>query len=318
MWKSRKLRAALTIVVAILLGPWLFFRATSFQRKIQVVRIESVDWSRPRFPALRLKVATWNIAHGRGNTDSNIEEGGVEKRARIELIADKLKEINADIVLLNEVDFNCTWSGGQNQAIALAQSAGYPFYATQANLDFGFIYGRWYFGNAILSRYPIREATAVELQPVNEWEDWLVGCKRGILCKCDIGGLDRISIMGLHLESRGEAIRVKQVDQVVEAARNISDGLVIAGDLNTTPLAAPHAARDPDGVNAFEKLIQQLPSSFQPVSFDAKDTFTFPAKTPIKIIDWILLPHGDWMHHSHEVIQTELSDHLPVVSEIGR
>jgi len=110
---------------------------------------------------------------------------------------------------------------------------------------------------------------------------------------------------------------------VVEAAQSVTDGLVIAGDLNTTPLAAPHAGRNAEGINAFEKLIQQLPCAFEPSSFEDKETFTFPAGTPTKIIDWILLPQSDgklytWEHLSYEVIQTDLSDHLPVVSEISR
>ena len=315
MWRSKKLWLTVTVVMTLLLGPWFFFRATCFERRIEVNVLEVAPQS-PRESKPSIKIAAWNIAHGRGNTSSNIEEGGVEKRARISKIAALLREIDADIVVLNEVDFCCTWSGGQNQATQLAADAGYRYCVTQANLDFGFVYGRWYFGNAILSRYPLKNSQSINLRPLNQWEDWLVGCKRGVITDVLIDDQRTIAVMGLHLESRGEPIRVEQVEQVTSAAQDSVWPLIICGDLNTTPLAAPHAATDGHGVNAFEKLIENLDCQFEPTSFDEPSTFTFPANNPVKIIDWILISHETLQRESQTVVQTELSDHLPVVSTV--
>lgn len=43
---------------------------------------------------------------------------------------------------------------------------------------------------------------------------------------------------------------------------------------------------------------------------------TFPANEPTQVIDWILIPR-EWKFADYESIPTELSDHRPVLAEIG-
>jgi endonuclease/exonuclease/phosphatase family metal-dependent hydrolase len=262
-----------------------------------------------------LRLAVWNIAHGRGSGDSNWEQGGEPKRERIKKIAKVISEFNADVVVLNEVDFSSTWSGGTDQADAIAKIAGYPFGIKQANLDFGFLWGRWYFGNVILSRFPISDPVIVPLTPLNRWEPWLVGNKRGVSCSVHLPDGQTISLVGLHLESRGEAIRVRQVDDVARHCGTLGHRLVVAGDLNTTPGHFPHAQFNSFGVNAFDRLISQTQFSYDQRDPGSPNAMTFSCRDPKIAIDWVLV--GSKLTLSDvQVVPCHLSDHRPLVAKI--
>lgn len=308
-----KKRWLLYSLLLVGLGPYLFFRATSFSRKVQTAELDNPA-SAVEFDGA-IRVATWNIAHGRGATFDNWAGDGDSKQARLKDISKLIVGLDADVVVLNEVDFCSTWSGGYDQAQAIAQQTGYPYFVKQSNLDFGFIYGRWHFGNVILSRYPISDVRVVEFTPVNQWESWLVGCKRGLACTVELGPENLVSVVGLHLESRGENVRVKEVADVDLAVEKLNHPLIVAGDLNTTPSIAPLSNLDGDGKNAFEELIRLTGLSYSPALSPTENELTFPAFGPESTIDWILFSGDDFSLIEQEVIKTQLSDHLPVVAE---
>ena len=308
-----KKRWLLYFLLVVGLGPYLFFRATSFSRKIQIVELDSVAETKQLGAPIR--VVTWNIAHGRGATFENWAEDGGAKQERIKDLSKLIVDLEADIVVLNEVDFCSTWSRGHDQAQAIAQLTGYPYLVKQSNLDFGFIYGRWHFGNVILSRYPVSNTRVVEFAPVNQWESWLVGCKRGLACTIELGPDNFVSVVGLHLESRSETVRVKEVADVDRAIKQLDHPVIVAGDLNTTPTIAPMSNLDSDGVNAFEELIRLTGLAYSPALPPAENELTFPAFGPKTTIDWILFSADRFSLVEQEVIQTQLSDHLPVVAE---
>jgi len=295
----------------IALGPYLFFRATSFSRKIQTLELETTA---PLAFDGTIRVATWNIAHGRGATFDNWAGDGDSKQSRLNEVSELIVEMDADIVVLNEVDFCSTWSGGYDQAAMIAQQTGYRYVVKQSNLDFGFIYGRWHFGNVLLSRFPVSQVEVVEFAPVNQWESWVVGCKRGLACNVSLGS-DSISVIGLHLESRGETVRVKEVEDVDRVVKRMPNSLIVAGDLNTTPPLAPLSNTDANGKNAFEELIKTTGLSYSPALTPTQQELTFPAFGPEATIDWILFAEPSLSLVDQVVISTQLSDHLPVVAE---
>ncbi|MDB4766197.1 endonuclease/exonuclease/phosphatase family protein [bacterium] len=319
----RRFSQWLLIALAIVLLPYAFFRLTSDGRKLIRCDLSEIEYDKADATVedagdstkQKFCIATWNIAHGRGSGDSNWKEGGNEKRKRVEKIAAEIVKFDADVVILNEVDFSATWSGGFDQAELIAKKAGYPICIKQANLDFGFIFGRWYFGNVILSRLPVTDQQVVELQPMADWEAQVVGHKRGLSCTIEISPQHSLSIVGLHLESRGEAIRVKQIDDVARHAGQLTGPIVIAGDLNTTPSNFPNSQTDFSGVNAFDKLIEQTQFSYSPDSVIGTQSLTYSTIEPKLLIDWILLSH-ELRLVKQEIIDSQLSDHRPVVATI--
>ncbi len=103
-----------------------------------------------------VKVVSYNIHHLwtdlSGNSNSSNE---TDRTAAVIKI---LKDLDADIVCLQEVDVNCTRSGKVNQPQFLAEALGYPYHEfthVHTLTDGG------HYGTAILSRYEILEAETV-------------------------------------------------------------------------------------------------------------------------------------------------------------
>jgi endonuclease/exonuclease/phosphatase family metal-dependent hydrolase len=86
-----------------------------------------------------LRIATYNIAHGRGLAESNWDGGSpADHEARLQAIAAELRAWPVDVVVLEEVDFDASWSHRVNQAEVLARAAGFPYWIEQSNYDLRF------------------------------------------------------------------------------------------------------------------------------------------------------------------------------------
>jgi len=313
----------LGILLAVILVPYLITRIGSFGERVRVFRNPAADRNASTDSIKMLRVMTWNIAHGRGIADSNWAESAKPKVSRVLQIAHLIKQQQADIVVLNEVDFSATWSGKFDQAKAIAEASGFPYFARQSNLDFGVPFLRLKFGNVVLSRFPIQQASSIDLPPHQVWEDWLAGRKRGLFCTLDVGG-DALGVMALHLESRGSTSRVRAAHYLVDRITGSELPLIVAGDLNTTPSLAQD--RDPQywsfdqklKENAFDILATRSGLAHVPKAVVDASQFTFPAIQPVAAIDWVFYDKSGFEPAKHQVLQTELSDHLPVVVDFLR
>lgn len=310
----RTFRWILVVTVVSLLGPYLVSRIVSPWRRV------TLSGSRDATPLVEstptLRIACYNIAHGRGLASSNWHGGSALQRTkRLDAIADLLRDINADVVVLNEVDFDSSWSHSVNQAQYLAEKADYPYWAEQRNLDFRVLFWKWRFGNAALSKYPILDAKAVDFADYSTAERLLAGTKRGIACTLQIN--DRqIDLLGAHLCHRSEAVRAQSAELIVFLARNASNPTIVAGDLNSSPQGFPASVLDPEGKNTFavldgSELFQRRPKA--PTHDSAQ--FTYPTTSPNRVIDWILIPQ-DWRFEKYEVESSTLSDHRPVYADV--
>ena len=264
----------------------------------------------------RLRIATYNIAHGRGTADSNWTGESREVRLeRLRQIAALLKEQNLDVVIVNEVDFDTIWSGDVNQAQFLAREAGFGFVAEQRNLDASIPFVSLRIGNALLSRYPITEATLVDFEGHTAWETVLAGKKRGLLCKVRLGTSRTVRFLATHLEHRGRRTRIASARKI-EAVRAADPlPLVVAGDLNSSLANLPAARGDPRGQTALSVLLAGGGFRTLPDATPRAEGLTFSTLKPRSVIDWILVP-VNWRIVSRTVIDTKLSDHRPVVMEV--
>ena len=313
--KSSKLRRRLigALLLILILGPYLYSRIQAPGRRVQWFdNLGRVEIERT-FDG-ELSIISFNIAHGRGTADSNWTEAGPAKRERIAAIAQELKQIDADIVILNEVDFNSTWSGGQNQAEAIAVAAGYQYRVEQRNLDFGFVYGNWQFGNAILSHYPIVDAQQIDFPPEKVWEDWLVGGKRGALTSVRLAADKIIRVGAVHLEHRSETVRAAGADLLLKLSEDDEQSqFILAGDFNSTPDGFPNS-NQPDGAsNALDLIFESNAFHCVPKSNPQTHDFTFSTMQPKSVIDWIMVsrqaPEQVSPFTQYRVIDTTLSDH---------
>lgn len=316
-------------VAAVVIGPYAVGRFRATGRRVRVTSDNAATLPGATAPPATLKIATYNIAHGRGPIDDNWREGGGPKRERVLQIAELLRRQNADVVVLNEVDFDATWSGGRNQAAAIARAAGFPHRVEQRNLDFRFLYGSWKFGNAVLSRFPIVEAELVEFPPLSRWESALAGHKRGVVCTLQLPNDRQVRVLAVHIETRSADVRVQCARRIAEIASESGAPLIAAGDFNSTFPGLPHFEQTAGGENAMSVL--QSSGRFETPAIARRqeigreradvnaapgpDHFTWSTAEPDRVIDWILIPSG-WRFEEYRVLPSDLSDHRPVVAVV--
>jgi endonuclease/exonuclease/phosphatase family metal-dependent hydrolase len=119
----------------------------------------------------------------------------------------------------------------------------------------------------------------------------------------------------VHLEHRSEPVRTLAARRIIDIPRSNSLPLILAGDFNSKPADFPRATLDPDGRTALSELLATGPWQTLPTSLPESTDLTFSSTRPKTVIDWILLP-PEWRIISKTVIQTQLSDHMPVVMEV--
>ena len=310
----KPVRWLLLALLVLALAPYLYSRLQAPGRRIQLFTIPGRPEVEPTFDE-ELSIVSFNIAHGRGTASSNWTESGQPKLERIAAIAQELKAIDADIVVLNEVDFNSTWSGGQNQAEAIAIAAGYQYRVEQRNLDFSFIYGSWQFGNAILSKYPIVDAQQIDFPPEKAWEDWLVGCKRGAIASVQLAADKTIRVGAVHLEHRSEVVRAGGAELLLKLSDDDEAGrLILAGDFNSTPAGFANSKQPEGASNALDMIFESNAFHCLPKSAPQASDYTFSTMQPKSVIDWIMVSRQanseqDSPFTQYSVIDTTLSDH---------
>ena len=108
----RTLLRTVLFVVALALGWFALNRMLSPFRAVRLVKMGVPPADGALF-SRRLRIGTYNIAHGRGTATSNWEATDRATHLdRCRQIAQRLKPHDLDVLVLNEVDFDSAWSGG--------------------------------------------------------------------------------------------------------------------------------------------------------------------------------------------------------------
>ena len=326
-------RIALLALVALTVVWWAVVRITASDRALQVrgapasaavSSAEATDMAGtpevPDAPAVAaldtIRVLAWNIAHARGDlmqgTLQNFRGGdGATRTARMIRIARVILEADADVVALNEVDFDAAWSDGLNQAEALARGTGYDAWVEQRNFDYSLLLADFAFGNALLSRLPIEEVRPVPIPPHRRIEAALIGAKTAAVVRIETAA-GPVAVVPIHLEFRDAATRLAAVPPLA-GLRDDAPPLILAGDFNSSPPGWPGA--DPTtAVGELMRLGWQSPrAAMEPASGE----LTFPSPDPARAIDWVLAEPPLRILESRVVRgDPELSDHLPVLAVI--
>lgn len=306
---------ALLSIVAITLLWWTWGRITASDRRLLVQTQPDVASVSVDIDSGSVRVLAWNIAHGRGDLGPhplrNWRGGSASERdTRLRRIARVIRNVDADVVVLNEVDFDATWSGGVNQAKFLAEAAGYPVRVEQRNFDMRAPFLRLGFGNAVLSRLPVEDVRWVEFPAHSDLEEIVVGSKEGVLVQVRTAG-QPIAVVAVHLEYRSEETRLAAVPVLDSVAGVWPAPLVLAGDFNTAPPGWPAVGRP----TALGELLELGWKSSRAEGRPAADELTFPTYSPAESRDWILAEPPLRTAESRVVhAAAGLSDHAPVVA----
>lgn len=216
-------------------------------------RYEASEQTEPPKVVSSLEVMTWNIKHGGGRIRFFYECPGErvvmdreEVIGNLKGIAAALRETDPDILLLQEVDVDSKRAAGVDQLQWLLDHTplNYGVYASQWRASYiprhGL--GRMDSGNAILSRWPFREASRLALPLISE-QNFLVRyfyLKRNILkSRLEIPGFGSLYVLNTHLSAFSQdGTRCRQLEQLEGELRALDEEghrFVAGGDLNLIP-----------------------------------------------------------------------------------
>lgn len=311
------LRSIFILAIFVILFFMMVLLTNRTKAKYNTVKIRQIDQSgilpKDRFEGI-LRIATFNIAHGRGTARSNWNNK-VERTERLDKIASFLKAKSIDIVVLNEVDFDSIWSGHSNQAEIIARKAGFIYFVEQRNYDLALPFFRLRFGNSLLSKFPIKDSKLVEFSTYSQWEPIVFGAKKGLISDIAITEDLIIRVFSTHLDDRSEYTRVRCANTIIDYAHKSPFPFLLIGDLNSSPSYFPGAETNESGMSAMDIILHSKFFSTLPKEMPSQNQMTFSSMMPSQVIDWILVPK-DWEILYYEVPSVMLSDHLPVIMHV--
>ena len=200
-----------------------------------------------------IKVVTWNIRFGAGRISWFGDACGKrvilkeqEVKSNLQQVADKISEIQADLVLLQEVDIESKRSAyiDEVQWLLNHTQMNYAVYASAWHAQFipsdGL--GRMNMGSAILSRWPLKEGKRIAL-PLRQDQDALTQyfyLRRNILlARIEISNVPNLYIVNVHTAAFStDDTKEKQIVRFGEKLNELDTSGVLfiaGGDLNTLP-----------------------------------------------------------------------------------
>ena len=254
---------------------------------------------------LRLRLVTFNIAHGRGLNPVQGTTSARKLRANLRRIAALLARLAPDIVALQEIDERSRWAGNFDHLDYLRVHAGFAHAAFGINNRRGGMFNLCY-GNAFLSRHPLREAETVVFGRRS------VGEKGFLFVEADVAGRC-LPLVNVHLPFSSRMQRLRQLDRLVSWLREKhrvrspawSVPPVICGDFNN-----PGTSND-----ATASLLSHL-GDYCDYRLHPGVGRTFPSVLPRRTLDFIFLPAGCTGARC-EVVPALLSDHRPVMADFS-
>lgn len=255
-----------------------------------------------------IRVMCYNIRVGIGLDG---KWSGTDSRENLQQIANLIREERADIVFLQEVDYLKKRSGTIDQAGLLAEFTGMnPVYGPAIVVDGpdGASMAEGY-GIGLLSRWPIRGYRVERLykpdysQSNPDYPDYYSEQRVAIIARIAAPGGD-ITVINTHLGLTADQ-REKQLQQLADIAFEAKKQrpVILAGDLNAKPEEAELGVMRAVLADVYTIL--------------PEPPLTFPADKANRTIDYIF--HDNRLAaREARVIQTTLSDHLPVLAVLER
>ncbi|MAG88424.1 MAG: hypothetical protein CMB97_13865 [Flavobacteriaceae bacterium] len=232
-----------------------------------------------------IKVLSYNIHHSNPPSQPDI--------INLEAIAEVLKQSEADVVGLQEVDVYTERSGEQlHMARAIAEMAGFKYWYFSKSIDFqGGAYG-----TAILSKFPISDTITYTLPNPENAEPRSLS-----VATLHLKDSVKLRFGNTHLDYTNETNNLAQVKAIRNYLSRNDTPTILTGDFNMVPSTA-----------SMEFMLEEFKSTCK-----NKCGFTSPSDAPSKTIDYILYAGKGVRSINHQVLLEQFpSDHLPVLATI--
>ena len=257
--------------------------------------------SRSTLDMSRLRIVTFNIAHGRGLTPIQGFTSPQKLRSNLRKIAHLIGELAPDVVALQEVDECSRWAGNFDHLEYLRLHTGFPHTVFGINNRRAGLLNLSY-GNALLSRHPIMATETVTFGQRQ------VGEKGFLFAELDVTG-QLVPLVNLHLHFGSREHRIRQIGRLLAWLREKQQlrhphwalPPIVCGDLN-------NSGTSPDATAA---LLSHL-SDYADYGLHPATGRTFPSPMPGRLLDFVFLPSTCGLVRT-EIIRSFLSDHRPVL-----
>ncbi|MDR2283524.1 MAG: endonuclease/exonuclease/phosphatase family protein [Sphingobacterium sp.] len=233
-------------------------------------------------PAQTVKILTYNIHHGNPPSKPGVID--------LEAIAEVIRQADADVIGIQEVDVNVSRSENVDQAKRLAELTNTNYFFSK-----GIDLEKGEYGVLILTKHKIEDKRRLDLpMPVKSENRSLA------IVDIVLANGKKISFANTHLDLKEEN-RAAQTEFINNLAVNYSNPLFLVGDLNASP--------DSKAIQALEQRFVRNKKSNKP---------TFPNVNANEEIDYILISNPTkFKWKKYEVIDASYpSDHLPLYAEI--
>ncbi len=232
-----------------------------------------------------LRVMSYNIHHAEG----------LDGKLDVERIARVITDAAPDIVGLQEVDRGTERTRKRDLPAELARLTGMTVHFEKNIPHQGGEYG-----NAVLSKFPIKQARNTHLKSFANGEQR--GVQQLVL---DVHGRD-VLFMNTHLDARRDPAEREhsavELRAIVAAAGAMP--VVLVGDFNAAPAAPSIAAIRAFLTDTWTALYPDHPG------------YTIPVRAPARRIDYIWINPSALVPLKMWVPVSEASDHLPIVADL--
>lgn len=238
----------------------------------------------PAAAPVTLRVLCYNIHHGEG----------LDGRLDLERIAQLITGQRADLVALQEVERGTERTGRRDLAAELGRLTGLiPHFVKNIPYQGG------EYGLAVLTRFPIKRTAHTLLKKFGDGE------QRGVQhVVVDLYGRE-VLFLNTHLDHRRDPAErdhsAEEIRGIVSAAGPTP--IILCGDFNATPESI-----------AIRRIREFLTDAWSVVG--KGPGHTVPVRQPTRRIDYIWVSSPGVVPVSMEVLQSDASDHLPLVAEL--
>ena len=317
-------------VAVLALGAVIFWAKGSPLPEYSQLSVDAGDDQKPTGAPENLRVATYNIAHGQGiKAEPTDARDRPTTLSHLDAMAKALLAMDADIVMLQEVDLHSARTFDIDEAAYLATRAGYPYRACAVIWEKHYIpYPYWPVARqlghmtsamCVLSRFVLSEhRRAVFTPPAANpfWYNWFYIDRGAQVVYAQVGD-SRITVVNTHLEAFDVAARTKQAQELGAWINGLPGPIVVGGDFNGEKFGS---GTDDVSLMALSRLsdLRWADDVAMTTPGEKIPWRTFPSDVPHDGIDHILVGRGARLVTAAIFSQANTaSDHLPVTATVG-
>ena len=271
-----------------------------------------------------LRVISYKLGYADGdktNWGEMLDRSSVE--GHLNTAIEALRSQNADLILLQEVDLFSKRSSDIDQVAYLQNALRFPYAAVAVTWNKNYIawpywppsrhFGRIVSGQAVLSRFPIRQQNLIFFPKPDKqafWYRWFYLDRVVQSLQIQWGAQD-IKVYNVHLEAFDETARSAQLQALAKhIAADSSPLKIVGGDFNQV---YHDRALSPDELRRSREQLQQFAQEAKLLKMEETENFlTFPSWKPERSLDHLFYS-ATWQWKQGGVLEhLASSDHLPI------